>query len=176
MKQDSQFDFMFQAVSEAQKAFDRGEVPIGAVMVQNGKVIARAHNTREKSKNPLHHAEIRVLEKAARLKRDWRLNDCTLYVTLEPCPMCLGALFQARVGRLIVGCLDPKRKSGSKSHSRGDLYLPSLGEFNKNPGESFYLVSNNHELEFKWGIGAAESSALLKEFFKSIRRVNKSLV
>lgn len=170
MKQDFKFDFMSLALGQAQKAFDSGEVPIGAVMVQNGKVIARAHNTREKSKNPLHHAEIRVIEKAARLKCDWRLNDCSLYVTLEPCPMCLGALFQARVGRLIVGCLDPKRKSGSKSHARGDLYLPSLGNFSKNPDEPFHLVSNNHELEFEWGTCADEASTLLKEFFKTRRR------
>src|SRR5688572_28978876 len=100
---------MKAALAEAKAAFDAGEVPIGAVLVKNGTTLARAHNTREQSKNPLHHAEIQVLEEAARILGDWRLTDCELYVTVEPCPMCLGALFQARVGKLFFGCYDDKR-------------------------------------------------------------------
>lgn len=100
--------FMRLAIEEAKKAFERGEVPVGAVIVCDGKVIAKAHNMRESLKSPLAHAELLAMEAAANALGDWRLNKATLYVTLEPCPMCAGAMIQARLGRLVFGAYDEK--------------------------------------------------------------------
>lgn len=96
------------AIEEAKKAFERGEVPVGAIIVCDGKVIAKAHNMRESLKSPLAHAELLAMEAAANVLGDWRLNKATLYVTLEPCPMCAGAMIQARLGRLVFGAYDEK--------------------------------------------------------------------
>ncbi|OGQ73075.1 MAG: tRNA-specific adenosine deaminase, partial [Deltaproteobacteria bacterium RIFCSPLOWO2_12_FULL_60_16] len=99
---------MALALQEAEQAAEKGEIPVGAVVVYRGEVIARGHNLREKTQSPLAHAEMLALENASQYLGSWRLNDCTLYVTLEPCVMCVGAILQARVARVVFGCLDPK--------------------------------------------------------------------
>lgn len=146
-------DWMQAALKEAKKAVEASEVPIGAVLVKDDAVLARAFNTREKSHNPLHHAEILVLEEAAKKSGNWRLEGCTLYVTLEPCPMCLGALLQARVPRLVYGCTDPNRDFST---------FPSM----RNKTD---ISGNNHVVQITGGVLKEECSAQLKEFFKSIR-------
>lgn len=151
-------DYMKQALIEAEYAAKKGEVPIGAVLLRNGEIMTRAHNTREESKNPLAHAEMLLLQQAGQKASNWRLKDTTLYVTVEPCPMCLGALFQARVKRLVFGCLDPKRG--------GDDPFPSLASRTR-------LKANNHELSVQGGILAEECSLLLKNFFNEKREVKK---
>lgn len=98
--------FMNEALQEAQKAFDEGEIPVGAVIVKNGIIIARAHNMREDTNNPLAHAECLAIEQAAKVIGDWRLSDCELYVTLEPCIMCAGAIINSRIKRLYFGAYD----------------------------------------------------------------------
>lgn len=150
---------MQQALLEAQKAASAGEVPIGAVLVCGGEIIGRAHNRRETSLNPLDHAEMHLLKQAAANKGDWRLNDCALYVTLEPCPMCLGALFQARVGRLVFGCHDPKRKKAG--------LFPSLA----NIPSSHTLRFNNHVLTVEGGVLETACSQILRGFFAGLRRI-----
>ena len=99
---------MSEALKEANKALFIGEIPIGAVIVKNGEIIARAHNTKEKEQNPLCHAEINVIKKASELLKNWRLNDCDMYVTLEPCVMCAGAILNARIKNLYFGAYDYK--------------------------------------------------------------------
>ncbi len=96
-------DFMIEALKEAQKALKKGEVPIGAVIVKDNKIIGRGHNCREKKQNAIKHAEIIAIEKACKHKKSWRLDDCEIFVTLEPCPMCAGAIANARITRLIYG-------------------------------------------------------------------------
>lgn len=146
--------YMQAALEQAQKACDSGEVPIGAVIVSNNEIIAKAYNTCETDKSPLQHAELKALHQAAQSKNNWRLNDCDLYVTLEPCPMCLGALFQARIQNLFIGCFDHKRAASP--------HFPSLKGQAK-------LTDNNHNLEIHSGILESECSQILKDFFKSRR-------
>ena len=100
--------YMKEALLEGEKALAEGEVPIGAVMVRGGEIIARGHNMRNTAKNPLRHAEIDVINEAAGIVGDWRLEDCTLYVTVEPCPMCAGAIVQARIPRVVFGARNSK--------------------------------------------------------------------
>lgn len=100
--------FMRHALKEAIKAKNKDEVPVGAVLTLNGKVVAKAHNTKNIKRNALLHAEVVVLSKAMKKLNDWHLNDCTLYVTLEPCPMCAGAIINSRVGTVVFGASDPK--------------------------------------------------------------------
>ena len=100
--------YMKEALLEGEKALAEGEVPIGAVMVRDGEIIARGHNMRNTAKNPLRHAEIDVINEAAGIVGDWRLEDCTLYVTVEPCPMCAGAIVQARIPRVVFGTRNSK--------------------------------------------------------------------
>ena len=100
--------YMREALAEAEKARDEDEVPVGAVIVQNGRVIARAYNTREYGKNALYHAEIKAIDEACRVLGGWRLVGCTMYVTLEPCPMCAGAIINARIERVVYGAPDHK--------------------------------------------------------------------
>lgn len=101
-------DFMREAIIEATLALVGGDVPVGCVIAQNGRIIARAHNEREQTGDPTAHAEILAIRRAATNTGDWRLNDCTMYVTLEPCPMCAGAISQSRVGRLVYGADDAR--------------------------------------------------------------------
>lgn len=145
--------FMSEAIKEGVKASERGEIPIGAVIVREGEIIARAFNRREKTGNPLDHAEMIALRAASKRIGSWRLNGCTLYVTLEPCPMCLGALLQSRVRRVVYGCHDPKRKSS---------FIPSI----EGKGE---INGNNHRTEVTGGILGNECASLLKAFFEKCR-------
>ncbi|MBS4031612.1 MAG: tRNA adenosine(34) deaminase TadA [Clostridiales bacterium] len=143
--------FMREALIEAQKAFDKGEIPIGAVLVREGKIIARDHNRREELNDPTAHAEVLVIRDAGKTLGGWRLPDSTLYVTIEPCPMCAGALVQARVPRLVYGAQDIK---AGAVHS---LY---------NVTEDERL---NHRLEVIGGILAEEAADLMRQFFRSRR-------
>ena len=143
--------FMKKALEEAQKAFDEDEVPVGAVIVRNGEIIAAAHNIRELSKDATAHAEILAIREASEKLGGWRLLDCEMYVTLEPCPMCSGAILQARIERLYVGAMDPK---GGAAGSILDLF------------EDYHF---NHKTEVVKGILEAECSQILKDFFKRKR-------
>lgn len=143
--------FMREALKEAEKALKKGEVPIGAVIALNDKIIARGHNLKETSASPIAHAEIMAIKKASAKLEAWRVLDSTIYVTLEPCIMCMGALIQARVKRLVFGSFDPKAGACG----------------------SLYDVSNdkrlNHRIEVTSGIMAEECSSILKGFFKGLR-------
>jgi tRNA(adenine34) deaminase len=142
---------MRYALREAEKARERGEVPVGAVAVTGGQILARAHNLREGKNDPLGHAEIYLISKASKKLKRWRLSDVTIYVTLEPCLMCMGALIQARVGRLVFGCYDPKAGAcGSLYDLSGDRRL-------------------NHRIEVTSGVLASECSKILSDFFKKLR-------
>ena len=143
---------MREALIEAKKAFSLGEIPIGAVIVENGQIIARDHNRREELKDPTAHAEILVMRKAGAILGGWRLSQTTLYVTIEPCPMCAGALVQARVGRIVYGAED------SKAGAVTSLYSIATDE------------RLNHRLEVTGGVLAEEAVALMRQFFQSRRK------
>lgn len=142
---------MDQALALAREAAADHEVPVGAIVVFEGDIVGRGRNRREASGDPLAHAEIEALSEAARLRGGWRLDRCTLYVTLEPCPMCAGALVNARVTRLVYGAPDPKAG-----------YCGSLGDIVRDP-------RLNHRLEVRSGVRSEECSSLLREFFASLR-------
>jgi len=144
--------FMRLALREAERAGARGEVPVGAVVVRDGEVVGRGHNRREIDGDPLAHAEILALRQAAANTTGWRLVGCTLYVTLEPCAMCAGALVNARVERLVFGAYDPKGG-----------FCGSLGDVVRDP-------RLNHRVEVVDRVLEAECSALLKSFFAALRR------
>jgi len=145
--------FMEMALEQAQLAYNMGEVPVGAVITNsNGEVISKAHNLRETTNSPLAHAEVLCIEKAAQELGSWRLSDCTLYVTLEPCMMCSGAIISARIPELFFGALDPK--SG---------YVQSLHR-------SLEDSRLNHQVKCHQGLRSEESSVLLKQFFKKLRK------
>ena len=146
---------MRQALALAEQAATLGEVPVAAIIVKDGVVIASAHNRRELDKDPTAHAEILAIKKAAEVLGDWRLEGCTLYVTLEPCSMCAGALWLARVDRCVYGCKDPK--SG---------FLGSLYDLSK-------TEKLNHHYVVTGGVLEAESAALLKNFFQQVRAKRK---
>ncbi|KUK40591.1 MAG: CMP/dCMP deaminase zinc-binding protein [Clostridia bacterium 62_21] len=143
--------FMREALAEARLAYAQGEVPVGAVVVVNGEIIARAHNRRETLKDASAHAEMLALREAAQRLADWRLNEATVYVTMEPCPMCAGALVQFRVGRVVYGVDDPKAGAAG-----------SVVELLREP-------RFNHQVEVIRGVLAEESRALLQEFFRALR-------
>lgn len=148
--------FMKQALEEAQQAALLGEVPIGAVLVYEGKIIARAHNLRETTQNATTHAELLVIQEACKKIGSWRLEDTTLYVTLEPCPMCAGAILQSRVPRVVYGARD--QKAGC---------VDSL----------YHLLNDerfNHECDVTEGILAEECGQILTDFFKALRDRKKS--
>ncbi|HXO26260.1 MAG TPA: tRNA adenosine(34) deaminase TadA [Thermoanaerobaculia bacterium] len=143
--------WMTQALAEARRAAELGEVPIGAVVVLGGEVVGRGHNRREIDGDPLAHAELLALREAALRVRGWRLAGCSMYVTLEPCPMCAGALVASRIDRLVYGAADPKAG-----------FCGSLGNLVQDP-------RLNHRLELSSGVLAEESAALLRGFFASLR-------
>ena len=143
--------FMEKALEEAQKAFDVDEVPIGAVIVRNGEIIGAGHNLREKEKDPTLHAEMIAIRNGAAFLNGWRLLDCDLYVTIEPCPMCAGAILQARIKRVVFGARDPK------AGCAGSLY--NLLQDNR----------FNHTVEIVEGILENECSTIMKDFFKRKR-------
>jgi tRNA(adenine34) deaminase len=143
---------MMEALAEARRAAGIGEVPIGAVVVRDGVVVGRGHNRREIDGDPLAHAEILAIRQAASVAGGWRLAGCTMYVTLEPCAMCAGALVNGRVERLVYGAPDPKAG-----------YCGTLGNVVQDP-------RLNHRLEVTAGVMESESAALLRGFFASLRR------
>jgi len=147
--------YMKIALKEAQKAFDKGEVPVGAVVVMNGIVIAKAHNLKTSARQATHHAEILAIQKASKKINDWRLDQCEMYVTLEPCPMCAGALIQARIKRIIFGAYDPKGGSVVSCQRMYDV------------------KGYNHYPEVSEGIMKEECSNLLTTFFKKMRDNSK---
>ena len=144
--------FMEEAIKEAKKAFEKDEPPVGAVIVKDGDIIARGHNLRESLQDPTAHAEMLAIRAAAARLGRWRLSDCVIYVTLEPCIMCAGAMVLARLERLVYGAHDPKAGAvGSLMNLVSDQRL-------------------NHQIEVTSGVLAAESGALLREFFSSRRK------
>ncbi len=144
--------FMRHALKEAGKAAAKGDVPIGAVIVKDGIIIGRGHNEKELKKDPTLHAEITAIRKASSSQGSWRLSDCDIYVTLEPCPMCAGAIIQSRIKRLFIGAYDPK---GGAAGSVIDIM--SVSRF-------------NHQVEVHYGILEDECSNILKDFFKNLRK------
>jgi len=148
--------FMKEALKEAQKARDKQEVPIGVVIVKENKIIARAHNLREIKKNAIAHAEILAIQKACKKLDAWRLIDCEMYVTLEPCPMCAGAILNSRISKVYIGALEPRSgATGSKINLFEDY------EF-------------NHKVEYETGILEEECRILLQTFFQKRRKEQKS--
>ena len=144
-------DWMRVALREAQTAFEQGEAPIGAVIVLNGQVIASAHNEREQKNDPTAHAEVLAIQRAAKVLGSWRLTDTTLYVTLEPCPMCAGAIVQSRIKQLVYGAMDLK---GGATGSVMNVLNYTLW---------------NHRVDVVAGVLEEECSDILKLFFKRLR-------
>ena len=143
--------WMEKALVLAQQATEIGEVPVGAVVIKDGKLVAAAHNLREQSGNPVAHAEMLAIQSAAEKIGNWRLTETTLYVTLEPCPMCAGAIILARIPRVVIGATDPK------SGAAGSLYNILQDE------------RLNHQVELLSGVCAEESRTLLRTFFENRR-------
>lgn len=144
--------YMREAIRQAKKAAAAGDVPIGCVIEYQGKIIGRGYNRRMADKTVLAHAEIIAIRKACKKMGDWRLEDCTMYVTLEPCPMCAGAIVQARIPRVVIGCMNPKAGCAGS-------VLDMLHE------DGF-----NHQVETSIGMMEEECSTMLKEFFRELRR------
>ncbi|WP_314046485.1 tRNA adenosine(34) deaminase TadA [uncultured Granulicatella sp.] len=147
--------FMREALKEAQKAYDQEEVPIGAVVVLNGEIIGRGHNLREKEQDATLHAEIKAIRQANQHLGSWRLEDCELFVTLEPCPMCSGAMILARMKRVVFGAFDPK--------------AGTAGTFMNLLQDSRF----NHQVEVEQGVLEEECQEILRSFFKGLRERNK---
>ena len=147
--------YMKEAKRQARKAYSLGEVPIGCVIVHEGRIIGRGYNRRNTDKNTLAHAEITAIRKASKVIGDWRLEECTLYVTLEHCQMCAGAIVQARIPRVVMACMNPK--AGCAGSILNILDMPQF----------------NHQVEVVSGVMEEECSRMLKEFFKELRLRNK---
>ena len=147
--------YMKEALKQAKKAYALGEVPIGCVIVHEGKIIGRGYNRRNTDKNTLAHAEITAINKASKVIGDWRLEEGTLYVTLEPCQMCAGAIVQARIPEVVMGCMNPK--AGCAGSILNILEMPQF----------------NHQVKVTRGILEAECSQMLKTFFEELRIRNK---
>ncbi len=148
--------FMKEALKEAKKAYDKLEVPVGAVIVKDGQIIAKAHNLKETKFDTTKHAEILAIQRASRKLNSWRLLDCEMYVTLEPCSMCAGALINSRIKRVYIGASD--KKTGAV-------------------GSVFNLLEDytfNHKVEYEKGILKEECENMLKDFFKELRKVKKN--
>ncbi len=143
--------YMKEAVRQAKKAAAMGEVPIGCVIVCGDRIIARGYNRRTTDKNTLAHAELQAIRRASRKLGDWRLEGCTMYVTLEPCQMCAGALVQARMMEVVIGCMNPKAGCAGSI-----LNLLEMPEF-------------NHQVKVVRGVMEEECATLLKDFFKALR-------
>ena len=148
-------DFMKEALKEARKAYNKEEVPVGAIIVKNGEIIAKAHNQKETKKDTTCHAEILAIKKASKKIDAWRLQDCEMYVTLEPCPMCAGALIQSRIKKVNIGTMDYKTGAcGSVLNLLVDYTF-------------------NHKVEAKTGILKEECEEILQKFFKELRKKKK---
>lgn len=154
VKQDEKY--MREAIRQARKAYALEEVPIGCVIVYQDKIIGRGYNRRTVDKNTLAHAELTAIRKACRKINDWRLEGCTMYVTLEPCQMCSGAIVQARIPRVVVGCMNPKAGCAGSI-----LNLLDMKEF-------------NHQVDLTVGVLAAECSEMMKQFFRELRERQKA--
>lgn len=153
--QSVQEKYMKEALKQAKKAYALGEVPIGCVIVHEGKIIGRGYNRRNTDKNTLAHAEITAINKASKKIGDWRLEECTLYVTLEPCQMCAGAVVQARIPEVVMGCMNPK--AGCAGSVLNILDMPEF----------------NHQVAVTKGVMEEECSDMLKTFFVELRERNK---
>ena len=149
--------FMKEAIRQAKKAEALEEVPIGCVIVHEGKIIARGYNRRNTDKNTLSHAELNAIRKASKKLGDWRLEGCTMYVTLEPCQMCAGALMQSRIDRVVIGSMNPKAGCAGSV-----LNLLEMDGF-------------NHKVEVIRGVLQEECSSMLSDFFKELREKKKML-
>lgn len=147
--------YMREAIRQAKKAYLIGEVPIGCVIVCQDKIIGCGYNRRTIDKNPLAHAELTAIRKASRKMGDWRLEGCTMYVTLEPCQMCSGAIVQSRMDKVVVGCMNPKAGCAGSI-----LNLLQVKEF-------------NHQAELVTGVLEEECSRMMKTFFKELREKKK---
>lgn len=144
--------FMKEAIKQAKKAALSGDVPIGCVIVREDRIIARGHNKRNAKKTPLAHAELIAIEKASKKMGDWRLEDCIMYITLEPCQMCAGAIIQARIPKVVVGAMN--KKAGCAGSVLNLFQIPTF----------------NHQVEFENGILEEECSKMLSAFFKELRK------
>ncbi|MEE0777332.1 MAG: tRNA adenosine(34) deaminase TadA [Bacillota bacterium] len=151
MKKDFLY-YMDEAIAEARKAADHGDVPVGAVVVYQDEIVGRGYNTKENLQNPMGHAEINAIAEAASHLDRWRLSDCSLYVTMEPCPMCAGAILQARIGHVVFGAWDVKWGAAG---SRTDVLKPGLF---------------NHEVSLYGGIREEECRKLVEDFFAHRRK------
>lgn len=147
--------YMREAIKQAKKAYALGEVPIGCVIVYEDKIIGRGYNRRTIDKNTLAHAEMMAIKKASKKMDDWRLEDCTMYVTLEPCQMCSGAIVQSRMKKVVIGCMNPKAGCAGSV-----LNLLQMEEF-------------NHQVELEIGVLGEECSAMMKQFFRELREKSK---
>ena len=147
--------YMKEALKQAKKARDIEEVPIGCVIVYQNKIIGRGYNRRRVDKNTLSHAELNAIKKASKKMGDWRLDDCEMYVTLEPCQMCAGAIVQSRIKKVYIGCMNPKAGCAGSI-----LNLLQVEKF-------------NHQVEIIKGILEEECSSIMKEFFKNLRLKGK---
>lgn len=148
----TQEEYMKQAIKLARKAEELDEVPIGCVIEYQGKIIGRGYNRRITDKSTLAHAEITAIKKACKKMGDWRLEDCTMYVTLEPCQMCAGAIVQARIKKVVIGCMNPKAGCAGSV-----LNILQVDKF-------------NHQVEIEQGVLEEECSTMLTEFFKGLRK------
>lgn len=147
--------YMKEAIKQAKKAYALGEVPIGCVIVYQDKIIGRGYNRRNTDRNTLAHAEITAINKASRTMKDWRLEECTLYVTLEPCQMCAGAIVQARITETVIGAMNPKAGCGGSI-----LNILEMQEF-------------NHQVIVRRGILEEACQTLLRDFFVELRERNR---
>lgn len=147
--------YMREAIRQAKKAYALGEVPIGCVIEYEGKIIGRGYNRRTIDKNTLAHAELMAIKEASKKMGDWRLEDCTMYVTLEPCQMCSGAIVQSRMKKVVIGCMNPKAGCAGSI-----LNLLQMEAF-------------NHQVELEIGVLGDECSQMMKQFFRELREKNK---
>lgn len=143
--------YMKEALKEASKAKKLNEVPIGCVIVKDDKIIGRGYNRRMKDKNTLSHAELNAIRKASKKLKDWRLDDCEMYVTTEPCQMCSGAIVQSRIKKVYIGCMNPKAGCAGSI-----MNLLQVDKF-------------NHQVEIESGVLEEECSGILKDYFKELR-------
>ena len=155
MIKNEQEHFMKEALKEAKKAYEKLEVPVGAVIVKDGKIIARAHNLKETKYDTTKHAEILAIQKASKKLKSWRLTDCEMYITLEPCSMCAGALINSRIKKIYIGSLDNKTGAAGSVLNLFDDY------------------TFNHKVEVEKGIMVEQCETILKDFFKMLRKLKK---
>lgn len=147
--------FMKEALKEAKKAYDKLEVPVGAVIVKDGKIIARAHNLKETKTDTTKHAEMLAIQKASKKLESWRLLDCEMYITLEPCSMCAGAIINSRIKKIYIGAMDEKTGAAGSVLNLFDDY------------------TFNHKVEVEKDVMKSECEKILKDFFKMLRKVKK---